>query len=465
MLGKNAYYCYFNASEKSLTTMTTTYDQSPEGKFQQDSPLNGDYAGKSKSPPTLDINAGNGFSSDMPIQRKLNDEDYNFFAEEVFEGIQDQDLSRVTQNLQKLKRKKKRVSDFMEAYNRIEGANFIEDLEGAFEGESRQLVLELVRQQGEDQEELVGNAPRTKRAKIETAETIRDALEENPVNKAVVLAELASLKQNAFRSKRLMKFYNEELEGGISGNGLKADLEDRLSDEDYHYALFLMYGEKGKSQGGSFNPQNVGDEEGGMDLPGGEMTVNSGVEMTEDFQEGFSVEYDGAASEYTYILQFVNRTIVAVQDDGSQVYLSGPIETSGGGYELTPPEGAGADHLNVDTASKKKPWYESSGANYRDDELTKIYDDPSGAQGYAQFAFDEIENVDHVESYVDFQTYLVRDQQPLRHAHIRVSYLYNTREENPEGSASMVSINEVEELNPLHKEVLVAQFPKYDYIR
>lgn len=460
-----SYYCHFIALENNITNMTTTHEHSPEGKFQKESTLNGDLSGKSEFPPSFDLKASGGFSAGSPVQRKLNDEDYDFFASEVFEGIQEQDLTRVTQNLQKLKRRKKRVKNFLEAYERIEGANFTEDLEGAFEEESRQLIQELVRQQEGDEEELIGNAPRTKRAKIDSAETIRDALQENPVNKATVLAELASLKQNAFRSKRLMKFYNEELEGGITGNGLKADLEDRLNHEDYHYSLFLMYGEKEKNMGGSFQPQTAGVEEGAMELPGGDMEVNSGVDFTEELQDGFSVEYDGAASEYTFILQFVNRTIIAVQDDGSQVYVSADIETSGGTYELTPPEGAGLDNLNVDTSSKKKPWYESSGLNYRDDELTKIFDDPSGAKGYAEVAFDGIENVDHVNSYVDFHTYLVRDHQPLREAHIRVSYLYNSREDDPEGQASLVSLNAVEALNPLHKQVLVEQFPKYDYIK
>lgn len=383
-------------------------------------------------------------------------------AEEIHAAIQDQDLRKVSLHFQRLRGKKNRIRKLTRVFSGLFQIELVEAINGAFEENDAAFLLEMLGEEVETPS--LRQEPESEEDFGRLATDLQAALNAENIDRAAIFALLLSLQGNQEHATEVVDAYGRPDADNLTGDGLEADLMSRLQGDDVNFALYLLFHPGEDKRIYDHGIEDKGEEQDRSAVPGGEMSVHTGVDIAPERQDGFSVGYEGALSEYTHILQFGQRTLIGVDSDNVHHYMEAEIETSGGSFDLIGPNGPGLDNIHVDYPGEGKPWYDAGGQSQRDNDLVEIYDDPDWAPFWITGTFDQVQ-AERVITHIDFFTYLVRDYQPLRRAHIRVSATYNSRGDHPDGTATLVDIDDVAALDPMHKAKLVEEFPNYKYIK
>jgi hypothetical protein len=194
-------------------------------------------------------------------------------------------------------------------------------------------------------------------------------------------------------------------------------------------------------------------------VPGGKVTVRTGVNYDTYGSEGFSAEYKGTSSSDSRWLQFIWREIIITDAEKKTSSLKESITTTGGSYDLT--TDPKSPNYNTDSGSASSPFYEEAFNANRTADSTTMFDRPASvdAKVQAQFAA----GATKVVSKAHFHTFLIRDMSVLHRFDIDVGWNYTTKAVPPRTTS--VSGSEAANALPSRmKARLVAQYPKFSYI-
>ena len=211
---------------------------------------------------------------------------------------------------------------------------------------------------------------------------------------------------------------------------------------------------------------NAGDEKYRGKVPGGAVSVRTGVEVdTTDGKmgEAFALVYKGKEAGKTRWLQFIWREVEVHPPKGAPIYLGDTVGTADANqYKLTTDKNKPI--WNTDAAKgAPSPFYEDSGLNNRTAQATAMFDAPGPNASLVKPQFDPPVSATTVISRAHFATYLVRDMEILEKIEIDVEWVFTSKAAPPR-SHNVTRRGAVSALDPEQKERLTAQFPKFAYL-
>ena len=202
----------------------------------------------------------------------------------------------------------------------------------------------------------------------------------------------------------------------------------------------------------------------------GEVTVRRDVKGTiggATYDHLFAIAYTGANAKDIHWLQFINREIIGIHDDGTAHPQVGNITTSGGTYKLTPGGTAtangtpGKENYNTDTATAD-PFYESGFAANRTADSTTMYDLPSAANSRVQAAF--AAGAKRVISRCHFNTFMIDTDHVVHKVNVDITYDFAAADSNP-SPVTAISGGAAAGLPATIAERFHEQFPAFNFIK
>ena len=208
----------------------------------------------------------------------------------------------------------------------------------------------------------------------------------------------------------------------------------------------------------------------------GTVTLRTGFEAkmdgdTDFSKDWFAIGYQGADAKDAHWLQFINREVVGVKDDGTSFALTDTNTNAfNRSYKLTP-GGTGtsfgtatAENFTTDTGTTDNPFYESDGTgNNRSADSTMIYDRPGSSQGFAKKAFDA--GAKKVYSRAHFHTFLVKKNVVTFMVVLDLEWVYNAATDTPRPTQTPGASGSASALPSEIASAFHSQFPKYAFIK
>lgn len=210
---------------------------------------------------------------------------------------------------------------------------------------------------------------------------------------------------------------------------------------------------------------------------GGEVHARTGVGFkvggAGDELSGYELEYKGADAQKTHWLQFIHRIIKSDKTGppATTTYLDSAVSSSAvGAYRLT--TDPSKPFYNTDSADPNNPFYYARGVSQRDPTKDTMADAPAPREDFVTTAFRG--GADKVTSYANFNTYLVRDMDVLYRIDISQRWEFDKATHWDDATKTVTSIPNVKSeftgaaavsaLAKGHRDRLVAQYPKFDYL-
>ncbi len=275
-----------------------------------------------------------------------------------------------------------------------------------------------------------------------------------------IYAALIPFKRDATKLKKLKEVYKREHSGGLTGQGLEADIKDEMSSDELAYALYLLNAPPPATPSAPTTVVAPGTEKHKVKVPGGEVTVRTGVSY-DSYTGGFSVGYKGGLAADTRWLQFLWSEVLSTQSSGKVKHVKKTgIPTTNRTMDLT--TNPSAPKYKVDSGSTSSPFYEAAGTSIRTSTGTTIYDRPSEFTNIIHRQFDA--GAEKVVERDYFDAFLVRDYKTIYHVKVVVEWVY-TSKTNVTRKTKFKSGGKVTRLPAAVKKQLVKEYPKFEYIQ
>lgn len=324
----------------------------------------------------------------------------------------------------------------------------------------RALMLKLLTQDAATFNTFTSQAPegKNKAAHDANADALNAALNATTPNVTAIYEILINYERDAESITVLKSRYKKKY--GSKKEGLEEHLRSKLTDKtQLNYSLYLLnsFGASHRTGGLPGDSKiNYGKEEladpanltsgavtGGSKIAGGgTATAYMDVTFPTGDKDIFGFTYTGGLAFDTHWLQFLWIEILAYQKDGSVVPISGYSHPSGG--SALPKEGiayttnVGDKQRMVDSPSKTIPFYDLSASEAgntgknptqfaadRNSGSTRMFDKPGSMVYQIYQALNDgavkVMVIDH------FDTFLVRDNNPLNHVAFRRESTYKPR--------------------------------------
>lgn len=403
------------------------------------------------------------------IQRALTAQDYDALVEKIhgaMEGL-GTDEEAIFVALQKLNKNAAAIRDLKTAYKKKYGSDLVTELQSEMSDSELSFALELLGKSSARKEEKVAAGPPATDAEYEKAAAkLYNAMEGVGTDEEAIYAALIPFNRDSTKLKKLIETYKDKHKGGLTGKGLEADLKDEMSSDELAYALYLLKAPPPAVPGSSVTIVDPGTEEHKAKVPGGEVSVHTGVKYDKGSgavtSGGYSVGYKGGLSADTGILQFLWSEIVATQPDGKEKYVAetGLATTQAATMDLTTDPSKPA--YKVDSATATSPFYESGGINIRTAASTTIVDRPAEFASIMLRQFDagatKVVERDH------FEVFLIQDYNAIYHLTVVVEWVYTSKTTSTR-KTSFGSGGKVTKLPAGMRKQLVKEYPDFDYIQ
>ena len=403
------------------------------------------------------------------IQRALAAIDVDAIADEVHEAVAGwgTDEERIFVSLQRLNKDAGDITALMTSYKTKFGTTLEAELRDEMSGSELRLALELI---GINDKPAGGDlanktVPVTPADFTTQATRLQAAMAGLGTDEETIYAVLLPFKRDVTTLNQLKAAYKT-----LTGNELQADIEDEMSSDELHYALYLLNGQKDEvAPVTKAGVNNAGTNLTTAAVTGGTAKGNSNVDYTNlatgaPRPAGFSVGYQGGIAADSRWLQFIWREMIVTRANGDVVALNDPMNTSAvNGYNLT--TDPSNPSYNTDSANATNPFYESGFVSNRTADSTTIFDFPSSMQPIVAREFGNAANpATQVISRAHFNTFLVRDYRPIRQISITVEWTFTSAAEPPRVHTLNAS-QKVDSLPEAMHNKLVAQYPNYSYIQ
>lgn len=223
-----------------------------------------------------------------------------------------------------------------------------------------------------------------------------------------------------------------------------------------------------KSTGSYVSETNAGTTQHTGKVGEGVVTLRTGVEANAK-KDWFVIGYKGKDSQNAHWLQFVNREIIGVKDDGSSFVLTDSVTTTGGTYKLT--QGGtdktygspASENYNTDTADKSNPFYEAAGANNRTADSTTMYDLPSALKSVVDKAF--AAGAKKVISRFHANTFLVQTDKVTYKVNLAVIWEFGSETDDPARQQKAGPAGAATSLPDPIRQRFHQQFPAFNFIQ
>jgi hypothetical protein len=396
------------------------------------------------------------------IQRALAVIDIDAIADEIHKAVDGlgTDEERIFVSLQRLNKDPGDIAALMTSYKTKYGTTLEAELRDEMSGSELRLALELIgindNPAGGD---LANKTVPASPADFTTQATrLQTAMAGLGTDEETIYAVLLPFNRDVTTLNQLKAAYKT-----LTGNELQADIEDEMSSDELHYALYLLNGQPNETPRATTSETAAGTSLATGPVTGGTTSINSGAGYTPGFGNGFSIKYQGGISNDSRWLQFIWREIVVTRADGSVVSLNDSITNSvGKTYNLT--TDPSSPHYNTDTASATNPFYEGSFTAIRTADSTSMYDMPGSVLSFVRREFGKTANpVTGIVSRAHFNTFLVRDYRPMQQMSITVEWTFTSAAEPPR-VYSLDTAKAVDSLPSDIRNIFITQFPNYSYI-
>ena len=399
----------------------------------------------------------------------LTGDDYKSLAAQVYEAIHrfGTDEEAIFVALQKLEKDPAAITKLTDAYKKEYSASLEVDLRGDLSDVELQLALELIGIKDDPKAaDIVGTVPTTDDEYKSVAKKLNAAMNPFGTEEQAIYGLLMPFNRDETKLTKLKTIYQTELSGGITRQGLEADLKSEMSRDELAYALFLLNAPP---------PETVphteatvvtpGTKAHDVKVPGGKITAETGVDYApagggSTRVGGFSISYEGGQAVESRWLQFIWSEVLATQADGSVKAVDEKgLPTSNGTMDLT--TDTSAPKYKVDSGSPDSPFYEAGFRDNRTATGTTIYDRPQEFSDAILRQFDagatKVIERDH------FDDFLVRDYKATYLVSLYVEWEYTSKTASTKKTKFKTG-NKVSALDPAMREVLIKEFPKFDYI-
>lgn len=405
------------------------------------------------------------------IQRAvaLTVDDYTALAEQMHKAMAGPgtDEEAIYVGLQKLEKDKVAVGKLKKAYKDKYKQDLEAEIRTEISGSKLGLALELMGIKDDPKKaDMIGKPPATDDEYKAAAQKLNAAMKGKAIDKEAIYAALIPFNRVAAKLKKLADTYQNELKGGLTGKGLEQDIKDKMGGDERAYALYLLNAPPPAAAASTATVGAAGAEAHKGEIAGGKVSTHTGTHYTPigggaERTEGFSMGYKGGLASETRWLQFLWREIVVTHPTKGEYRLNKPISSSAkNGYKLT--TDITKPDYNTDSASADSPFYEDGGNKSRTADAVTIFDQPNSAIGFVSAEFTG--GATKVISRAHFNTFLIRDYKPLYHVYLQVEWAFNSPAV-PTGVQKVISGGAADSLPKDMKARLVAQYPKFDYIK
>ena len=399
------------------------------------------------------------------IQCALAAVDINAIAEEVHEAVEGwgTDEERIFVNLQRLQKNPVDIASLKTSYSTKFGTGLEAELRDEMSGSELRLALELIGINDVAGGMVNAAAPANPADFTAAATKLQSAMKGLGTDEEAIYAVLLPFKRDVAKLNQLKTAYKT-----LTGNELQADIEDEMSSDELHYALYLLNGvpdEPAAVTGATENAPGTVVTTG--TVPGGTTTASTGVDYNvgaTNYPQGFSFGYKGGIAADSRWLQFIWREMIVTKTDGTEVRLNDAITNAFNfTYNLT--TDPGNPNYNTDTGRADNPFYESDATGViRTADSDSIYDMPGSAINFVTREFGLAVNpAKKIISRAHFNTFLIRDYRPIYQVGLTVEWTFNSAVEPPRVQ-SLNTSKKVDSLPEPMRNRLIAQFPTFNYI-
>lgn len=405
-----------------------------------------------------------GSTATATIQRAvaLTDDDYAALAEQLHDAMSGlgTDEEAIYVALQKLQKDAAAIAKLKTVYRDKYKADLEAELRDEMSAEELRLALDLIGIKSEPAKgEMVGAAPSTDDEYKAAAKKLDAAMKGLGTDEEAIFAVLVPFNRDAVKLTKLKDVYKAEFT-----RELEADLKDEMSGSELAYALYLLNAPPPGTPHADVSVTSAGTEEHTGKVPGGEVSVHTGVDITAGgtpYTGGFAVGYEGALASDTAVVQFLWSEVVETKPDGSTDFVAeGGLPTSNGDMELT--TDLTAPKYKVDSGTPASPFYEARGVDIRTTTGTTIYDRPFEFTDVIQRRFDagatKVVERDH------FDQFLVRDYKTIYHTSLVVEWTYTSKTAVTRSTKFQTGGKAAGMPAPFKKQ-LVKEYPRFEYIQ
>ncbi len=397
------------------------------------------------------------------IQRvTLTAKDYDGLAEQLHDAMYrfGTDEEAIFVALQKLEKDAAAITKLKDVYKKKYAADLEADIRSEMSGSELRFALELLGIASKKPEERVAAGPPSTAAEYESvAAQLHAAMKGPGTNEEEIYAALMPFKRDAAKLTTLKSTYKTKHSGGLYGKSLEDDIKQEMSSDELAYALYLLNAPPPATPSAPTTVVAAGTEQHTGKVPGGEVSVRTGVSY-DSYTGGFSVGYKGGLAPESRWLQFFWEEALATQADKSVKRIAGSYTYATGSAELT--TDPSAPKYKVDSASSTSPFYEAGFTHVRGAAATTIYDRPGAITSYIHKAFDA--GATKVVDRLYFETFLVRDYKTIYRVGVVVEWVY-TSKTSVTRTTSSTGGGEVKALPAGMRKQLIKEFPKFDYIQ
>ena len=400
----------------------------------------------------------------------LTNDDYKALAAQLHDAIYGlgTDEEAIFVALQKLEKDATAIKKLIEIYKKeYSGADLEADIRGDMSGEELRLALELMGIKDDPKAaDIVGTVPSTDDEYKAVAKKLHAAMEWPGTDEEAIYGLLMPFNRDATKLTKLKTIYQSELSGGLTGQGLEADIRGDMSSDELAYALFLLNAPPPETTPHTdVTVVTPGTKAHDVKVPGGQISVKTGVDFRRTsggstFSGAYSVAYEGGQSAESSWLQFIWSEVFATQADGSVKTVDETgLPTSNGTMDLT--TASSSPKYKVDAPTSASPFYEKGGVDIRTATATTLYDRPFEFSSTIQRQFDagatKVVERDH------FEDFLVRDYKSIYHISLFVEWEYTSKTASTM-KTQFKSGKKVTALDSAMREQLIKEYPKFDYI-
>lgn len=399
----------------------------------------------------------------------LTDDDFKALAAQLHDAIYQvgTDEESIFDALQKLEKDATAIKKLIEVYKKEHnGADLEADIRGDMSDDELILALELMGIKDDPKAaDVVGTAPTTDAEFKTVARKLHAAMDQVGTEEEEIYGQLMPFNRDDTKLNKLETIYQSELSGGLTGGGLEADIKSEMSSDELAYALFLLNApQPATTPGSGATITKAGTKVHDVKVPGGQITVETGLEIQQPsgskFADTYSVAYEGGQSKESRWLQFIWSEILATQADGSVKTVDETgLPTSNGTMDLT--TDPSSPKYKVDAATGASPFYEQGGVDIRTATATTLLDRPFEFKNAIQRQFDagatEVVERDH------FEDFLVRDYKSIYHLSLYVEWIYTSKTASTR-KTHFKSGGKVTAMDSAMREQLIKEYPKFDYI-
>ena len=397
----------------------------------------------------------------------LKDDDYKSLAGQLHDAIYGlgTDEEAVFAALQKLEKDATAIAKLIKVYkDEYSNADLEADIRGDMSGDELRLALELIGIKDDPKAtDLVGTVPTTDDEYKAVAKKLHSAMNETGTEEEEIYGLLMPFNRDDTKLSKLKTIYQTELSGGLTGQGLEADIKDEMSSDELAYALFLLNAPPSAAPSSNTTVTDAGTEVHKEKLAGGEVSVRTEVKVAGAAQNTgrYSVGYEGGQASDSAWLQFIWAEIVATQPDGSSKYVADTGLSTSQSATMDLSTDPSKPKYKVDSATADTPFYEGGGRNVRTSTGTTIYDRPGEFTNLIQREFNN--GATKVVERDHFDDFLIRAYKTVYHVSIIVQWEY-TSSSAVNRTVQFQSGEKVTALPAPIRDQLVKEYPKFDYI-